>query len=361
MPDELVGLARARAISDAPQEGPSPMRSTSGPDPLERAVGGDHLAYASLVEPLRRSVFRHCYQMLGSGLDAEDATQETLERAWRALASFSGSGSFAGWLHRIATNVCLDALRLRRSRRDPTGEGPSVSPRSFSPEVDPERFWVEPVADADLAGRDPGEEVVRREDISLAFVAALQRLAPRQRAALLLVDVLGFSHAEVAEVLGVNAGTINSLLARARQGARARPTRRRVDPDDVHVRALLDRYVQAWQLADIEAFVQLVADDVRLSMPPMSAWFEGRDAVVAFIGEVVFLPVQGLGVPMAPGWCNGQPAFATYGSGSDGRFVVNGLQVLELEPHHGGWLVESIVSFRDAELATRCGFPRYLP
>src|SRR5207248_653878 len=146
---------------------------------------------------------------------------------------------------------------------------------------DPELVWVEPVSDADLAGTgNPQDEVVRREEISLAFVAALQRLAPRQRAALLLHDVLGFSHAEVSEVLAVSISAVNSLLSRARERVRAATA---VQPpiSDPRVQQLLDRYIRAWQLADIDGFVELIAEDVRFSMPPLPAWFDGRQAVAA--------------------------------------------------------------------------------
>jgi RNA polymerase sigma-70 factor (TIGR02960 family) len=332
--------------------------SPTGQDLLDRAVRGESSAFAVLVQPHRRAVFRHCYRMLGSGVDAEDATQDTLERAWRRLATFEASGPFGGWLHRIATNVCLDALRQRRPRLDPTGEGPAISPSAFSPEVDPELSWVEPVSDADLEASDPGEVIARREDISLAFVAALQRLAPRQRAVLLLVDVLGFSHGEVGEVLEMSPGAVNSLLSRARDAARARPTRVRFDPEDDRVRDLLARYVRAWQLADVNAFVALVADDVRLSMPPMTAWFEGREPVADFVSEMVFAPSRPAGVPLRMGWCNGQPAFAVYEPDDEDRLVASGLQVLELGEAGGRLLVQAIVSFRDPELAVRCGFPR---
>ncbi len=182
------------------------MTASADPDDLlARALAGEDPAFAALVTAHERSVFRHCYRMLGSGRDAEDAVQDTLERAWRKLATYDGSGSFGAWLHRIATNVCLDALRTRRVRLAPAGSGPAAAPDSILSPPDLEAAWVEPVSDAELSGAgDPQETLLRREKISLAFVAALQRLAPRQRAALLLHDVLGFSHAETAEVLAVS-------------------------------------------------------------------------------------------------------------------------------------------------------------
>jgi RNA polymerase sigma-70 factor (ECF subfamily) len=327
-------------------------------DLLGRAVAGDEAAFAALIEQYRRPVFRHCYRMLGSGADAEDATQDALVRAWLGLRGYDGSGRFAGWLHRIATNVCLDLLRGKRNRLDPAAEGPPAPSGTVSFTSIPGRQWVEPVSNADLAiSADPQDEVVRREEISLAFVAALQRLAPRQRAALLLHDVLGFSHAEVAEVLEVTPAAVNSLLSRARQTVREKPWRRPPDPSDERVRGLLDRYVQAWQLADIGAFIQLVADDVRFSMPPLTAWFEGRDAVAGFVDEAIFSAARPHGVPLRGGWCNGQPAFAVYQPDPAGRLTAGGLQVLELDDSGGRVVIAAIVSFRDPELAVRCGLP----
>jgi RNA polymerase sigma-70 factor, ECF subfamily len=324
----------------------------------DRAVAGDHLAFASMVDAHRRAIFRQCYQMLGSGVDAEDASQDTLERGWRRLGTFDGSGSFGAWLHRIATNVCLDVLRKRRARLDPTGEGPAASPRSFKPDIDPESQWVEPVSDTDLGDLgDPGDQIIRREDVSLAFVAALQRLAPRQRAALLLVDVLGFSQAEVAEVLEMSQSAVNSLLSRAREAARARPSAPRIDPSDRRMQAFLDRYVEAWRLADINAFVLLITEDVRLSMPPMMVWFEGRESVAGFVEDAIFSSARPHGIPLRARWCNGQPAFGIYEPDDTGRLMASGLQVLEIVEANGRLEIQAIVSFRDAQLAIRCGLP----
>jgi RNA polymerase sigma-70 factor (ECF subfamily) len=342
---------------------------------LSQAAAGDQAAFAVLVEPHQRAMFRLCYRMLGSGADAEDATQDALVRAWRGLPGFDGSGAFGGWLHRIATNVCLDLLRGQQRRLDPMAEGPPAGPGAPLDSGGPGRRFVEPVSDLDLAGpawtagaagragpasaaaADPQQEVVRREEISLAFVAALQRLAPRQRAALLLHDVLGFAQAEVAQVLEVSPGAVNSLLARARQTVRSKPWARSADPASAQVSELLGRYLRAWQLADITGFVQVVADDVRLSMPPMLTWFDGRDAVAAFVEAEIFARARPHGVPMRAGWCNGQPAFATYHPGADGRLAASGLQVLELTERDGRPQISAIVSFRSAALAVRCGMP----
>jgi RNA polymerase sigma-70 factor (ECF subfamily) len=332
-------------------------------DPLEmalvaRAVAGDDAAFAALASAHRRAVFRHCYRMLGSGADAEDATQDTLERAWSKLATYDGSGPFAAWLQRIATNVCLDGLRASRARIGPASYGPPAAIGATLAEPDPELAWVEPVGDFHLYGKaDPQEEVVRNEEISLAFVAALQRLAPRQRAALLLHDVLAFTHEEVADVLGTGTTAVNSLLSRARETVRAKAGRPEPGISDPRVRQLLERYLRAWRLADIDGFVQLVAEDVSFSMPPLTAWFQGRAAVAAFVEEAVFAPARPHGIHLQAGACNGQPAFATYEPGAGGRLVVSGLQVLQLCDDDGQPAITALVSYRDPAIAIRCGMP----
>jgi RNA polymerase sigma-70 factor, ECF subfamily len=332
--------------------------SANAGDRLSRAILGDEAAFAEVVAPHERALFRHCYRMLGSGVDAEEALQDTLVRAWRRLATFEASGALGGWLYRIATNVCLDELRSKRARIDPISLGPA-SPFGTAPTgPDPELTWVEPVADASLVSTDdPQAEVLRREDISLAFVTALQRLAPRQRACLLLHDVLGFSQAEVADALEIAPGSVNSLLFRARQAARPRGEETSVEVSDPRVQELLDRYLEAWHLADIDAFVALVADDVRLSMPPLSEWFQGVVAVAQFVEDVIFSAARPHGVALWAGGCNGQPAFAVYQPGPDGTLVVTGLQVLAIGVARGRPLVTDIVSYRDPDLARRCGLP----
>jgi RNA polymerase sigma-70 factor, ECF subfamily len=338
------------------------MPSPTDPTLLARAAAGDDAAFAALVGPHQRAVFRHCYRMLGSGADAEDATQDTLERAWRRLATYDGSGPFDAWLQRIATNICLDGLRARRTRIGPASYGPPMAPGTMPGPPDPELAWVEPVSDAELHRTgDPQDEVVRREEISLAFVAALQRLAPRQRAALLLHDVLAFTHAEVGEELGVSTTAVNSLLSRARESVRATASRPQPGLREPRVRQFLERYVRTWQLADIDGFVRLIAEDIRFSMPPLTAWFDGREAVAAFIEDAVFAPARPRGIRLRAGRCNGQPAFATYEPDGQGRLTASGLQVLQLTMVNGQLLIAALVSYRDPALAIRCGLPAALP
>src|SRR5215475_10321908 len=338
------------------------MPSSADPDLLARAGAGDGAAFAALVGPHQRTVFRHCYRMLGSGADAEDATQDTLERAWRRLATYDGSGPFGAWLQRSATNVCLDGLRAKRTRIGSADYGPPMAAGTMPGPPDPELAWVEPVSDSELRGPgDPQDEVVRREEISLAFVAALQRLPPRQRAALLLHDVPAFTHAEVGEVLGVGTTAVNSLLSRARESVRGTAGRPQPDLDDPRVRRLLERYVRAWHLADIDGFVQLVAEDVQFSMPPLTTWFSGRDAVATFVENAIFAPTRPHGIRLVAGSCNGQPAFATYEPAGHGPRMVTGLQVLQLGDLEGQPVIVALVSYRDPALAIRCGWPAALP
>jgi RNA polymerase sigma-70 factor (ECF subfamily) len=326
-------------------------------DLLSRAALGDEVAFSAVVAPYERSLFRHCYRMLGSGPDAEEALQDTLLRAWRRIGTFEASGTLGGWLYRIATNVCLDALRSKRARVDPVSLGPPSAPGTAPTAPDPELTWVEPVADASLISDDPQNEVLRREDIGLAFVAALQRLPPRQRACLLLHDVLGFTQSEVAVALDISTTSVNSLLYRARQAARPRGPESTLDPSDPRAQDLLERYLEAWHLADIGAFVALVAEDVRFSMPPLSEWYEGVAAVAGFIEEAIFSVARPYGVALRPGRCNGQPAFAVYQPGPDGSLVAAGLQIVTISEQNGQPLVTDIVSYRSPDLVVRCGLP----
>jgi RNA polymerase sigma-70 factor (ECF subfamily) len=332
------------------------VNATRGPDDvLVRAAAGDERAFAEAVAPYERSLFRHCYRMLGSGADAEEALQDALLRAWRRLPTFRGDGPFGGWLHRIATNVCLDRLRGRKARVDAVQLGPPARPDEPPRPSDLELMWVEPVDDERLGTVDPHNELMRREDVSLAFVAALQRLAPRQRACLLLHDVVGFTHAEVCEALDLTPAAVNSLLFRAREAARPRPEH--IDIGDAQLRALLVRYLDAWRLADMDAFLAVVSDDVRLSMPPLPGWYDGRAAVGEFLERFVFAAARPYGILLQPGWCNGQPAFATYEPNEEGVLVASGVQVLDVEDRDGHMLVTAIASYRDPELARACGFP----
>lgn len=327
---------------------------------LVRVRSGDEHAFGVLIEPHRVALFRHCYRMLGSGPEAEDAVQDTLLRAFRGIDSYRGTGEIAGWLYRIATNICLDRLRGLHRRTHPVLLGPPAQPADELGFTDDGPGWVEPVADQQLGiGIDPQEALLARETISLAFIASLHQLPPRQRAALLLHDVLGFTPLEVAEVLAATPSAVNSLLHRARRTATLTPAEQSLQLDDPRVEELAGRYVQAWELADIDAFVDVVTDDITFSMPPLPQWFAGRDDVAGFVEAAIFGPSRPYGVRVRVGRCNGQLAIAPYEPVGRASLRVSGLQVLDVragvEPR-----VSAVTSFRIPELAIRCGFPAHI-
>src|SRR5579859_8125798 len=256
-------------------------------EPLVRSPGSappDDEAFRLLVEAHERALRVHCYRMLGSLQDAEDQTQETLLRAWRSLDRFEGRASVRGWLYRIATNACLDELERRGRRLLPPMVGsPALAFVPGGGLID-ETPWLEPFPDAwlEVPDTEPGPEAryETRESIELAFVAALQRLGPRQRAVLLLRDVLGWSARDVASLLDVSVQAANSSLqrARARLDPSATPSAARLAPADE--RALVERYVGAWERGDVQAFAALLAEDVVMSMPPLAEWYVGPAASV---------------------------------------------------------------------------------
>jgi RNA polymerase sigma-70 factor (ECF subfamily) len=232
--------------------------------------------FEELIRPYRRELAAHCYRMLGSLADAEDQVQETLLRAWRGIDGFAGRSSVKSWLYRIATNACLDQLRARPRREMPMESSAPHDPAQPLPAANPELLWLEP-APASLVG--PEASFASRETVQLAFVTALQQLPAMQRAAVLLADVLDWPVADIAEQLDSTPAAINSALQRARATLEGR--KRPGKPVD---RALLERYMQAWERGDAAAFAALLHDDVIVSMPPTPAWFRGRDAVIAFLG-----------------------------------------------------------------------------
>ncbi|BCB76188.1 sigma-70 family RNA polymerase sigma factor [Phytohabitans flavus] len=293
---------------------------------LEAARGGDERAFERLVEPHRRELHQHCYRMLGSVHDADDAVQESLLRAWKAIGRFDGRQPVRPWLYRIATNRCLTSLETRRRRELPTDLSPDALPGA---EVE----WLEPYPDARL-GLDalgPEARVVARERVELAFVAALQRLSPLQRAVLLLREVLEFPAREVAELLETSVPAVNSALQRARAVVEARtPARsqqRELADLGPEVRAVVERYAAAWEAADVDALVAMLAEDVRLEMPPTPEWYEGPAAVRAALlaGPITYR------WRMVPTWANGQLTVAGYRwDESRGLYVGEGVDLLTL-------------------------------
>src|SRR4051794_30153929 len=288
-------------------------------------------AFADL-EQHRRALTAYCYRMLGSPFEAEDAVQDTLLRAWRSLDRFEGRAALRSWLYRIATNVCLDMLKGRERRARPMDLGPARSPEGPIGEILPEVTWIEPVPDGIVSDGDPADVAVSRETIRLAFVAALQHLPPRQRAVLILCEVLRWKAAEVAELLDTSVASVNSALQRARatldatdvSDADAAPALEEVD------RELLARYVDAFQRYDMEALTALIREDATQSMPPYELWLRGRDDILRWwIG-----PGAGCrGSRVIPTvTANGSPAFGQYKPSPTGAgYDPWALQVLEIE------------------------------
>lgn len=307
------------------------------------------------LETHRSALTGHCYRMLGSVVDADDAVQETMVRAWRNLAKFDGRASLRTWLYRIATNVCLDALSDRTYRVRPMEEGPAgKNDDSLTPR--PRTHWLEPIPDAVAlpTDADPGELAMLRESIRLAFVAALQQLPPKQRAVLLLTDVLGCSAAEVAESLDITVPAVNSALQRARATLASRDIRKPEPLSEPKVK-LLERYVDAFQRYDVDTLTSLLREDATFSMPPYSLWLRGPASVRDWLlgrGSVC------RGSRLVPTAACGSPAFGQYHPAPDGSGLTPwALIVLELDGDRiAGWN-----SFLDTEtLFPRFGLPATL-
>ena len=305
---------------------------------LEAAGGGDEDAFARLVEPHRAELHAHCYRMLGSVHDAEDALQDAMLRAWRGLAGFEGRSSLRSWLYKIATNTCLDVIARRPKRVLPVDYGPPADPHEGPGEPLVESVWVEPYPDEKLGLEDgyaaPEARYEERESVELAFIVALQHLPPNQRAVLILREVLGFSARETAETLETTTASINSALQRARKSVEERVPEQSQQATlralgDERVREIVDSYVDAWQREDIDAVVAMLTEDAAFAMPPMSAWFRGTDDLKAFLA----------GWPLSGRWrwrplrarANGQEALAFYSWDEEaGRYLPFALNVLTL-------------------------------
>jgi RNA polymerase sigma-70 factor (ECF subfamily) len=282
---------------------------------LEAAVAGDERAYAALVGAHRRALHAHSYRMLGSVQDAEDAVQETLLRAWRGLASFRGRSSLRSWLYTIATNVCLKMIERRPGRVLPIDYGPPGDPHQPLDEPLVESIWIEPYPDDQLGldGRPSGPEAryEQREGVELAFIAALQHLPPRQRAVLILRDVLGFSGAEVGEALETTPASVYSALQRAHETIDHRLPERSQQTTlrslgDARLREIVDRYVQAWERHDVDSIVAMLTKSVTIAMPPTATWYRGREMVATFLEA---RPLDGsLRWRLTPSRANGQLA-----------------------------------------------------
>ena len=303
---------------------------------LEAARAGNEEAFAQLTDPYRRELLAHCYRILGSYEDAEDMLQETLLRAWKHLNTFEGRASLRAWLYKISTNVCLDALVSRGRRRLPRELSAPANPADPLPLPSIELSWVDPFPDELVEEQPdfyPEARYEVRESITLAFVAALQNLPGRQRAALLLCDVLGWSPSETAEILEASTTAVNSALQRARttmkqsqEGNRPAPVRM-----DEALSGLLKRYVAAWEAADAAAIVAVLREDVALTMPPFPVWFHGRAAVRRFLEDYLFKSMDPFKVRLQAVRANSSPAFAVYQMDPDGVYRAAALHVLEIE------------------------------
>jgi RNA polymerase sigma-70 factor, ECF subfamily len=305
------------------------------------------------LEQHRAALTGHCYRMLGSAAEAEDAVQETMIRAWRSLDRFEERASLRTWLYRIATNVCLDALTDRSRRARPMELGPSGSVDDAL-EALPGSRWIEPIPDAHAlpADADPSQMVMLRQSIRLAFVAALQHLPPRQRAALLLVEVLGWSAAEVARSLDTSVAAVNSALQRARLTLASRDLTHAGARLTGEYSVLLDRYVDAFERYDVDALTELLHEDATLSMPPYALWLRGHEPIRTWL---LGRGAGCRGSRLLPTSACGSPAFGQYRpSGPDGRHQPWALIVLELS----GDRIAAMNSFLDTEaLFPRFGLP----
>jgi RNA polymerase sigma-70 factor (TIGR02960 family) len=329
---------------------------------LTRATHGDEDAFRELTEPYRRELQFHCYRILGSMQDAEDALQETMLSAWRGLPSFEERASLRGWLYRIATNRCLDALR-DAGRRPPAPEPPFVAPQ---PTRLAEPTWLEPYPDALLEGivdTAPGSNACyeTREAVELAFVAALQQLPPRQRSVVILRDVLGFRAAEVAEMLGSSEDSVKSALKRARttleQRGAAPGSGKAPPPNSPQERELVRRFCDAWVADDIDGVVALLTEEAWMSMPPSPLEYQGRAAIADLLGAVASWRA-GRRYRLIPTRANTQPAFGCYRSDAHAPIAhAAGLIVLSLE----GDRIAAITNFVDSSVLPRFGLPRTLP
>lgn len=344
-------------------------RADTGVDTvLAAARAGDEAAFGTLFERYRSELRVHCYRMLGSFDEAEDLVQETFLRAWKYLDGFAGRATFRAWLYRIATNACLDALASRPRRALPDQlAGPSDPRLGQPPRTDiawlqpyPDQLW-EPVAPREA---EPDATVVARETIELAFLAAIQYLPPRQRAVLILRDVLGWPAKRTAEVLDGSVAAVNSALQRARATLREQLPARHTEwvpaaPTE-RERAVLRRYMAAVERADLGAVAELLAEDVRTTMPPYPMWFQGRDAVCQalatswdpdsphYVGRFRMVPTR----------ANQRPAVATYLRGpGDTEFLATAIGVVDIAGEH----IVAITAFHDPGLFPAFGLPMRMP
>lgn len=335
----------------------------TGEELVTAARRGDEAAFRELVEPHRRELHAHCYRMTASLDDADDMVQEVMLRAWRGLARFEGRSSFRTWLYRIATNVCLTEINKQARRVLPAGRGEPVDRQRTGDEPLVESAWIAPYPDEALGLEQglatPEARYEQRESVELAFIAALQYLPAKQRAALILRDVLGFSAREVADALDTTRTAVNSALQHARRTVETRVPERsqqatlRALGDD-RLRAIVADYTTALEQGDVDAIVAMLAEDATWSMPPFPEWYQGHEAIVDFLRRG----------PMREQWqhvpthANGQLAVGCYiGDPETGRYKAAVIDVLTLR----GTQIAEVTAFVDEELFERFGLPADLP
>ena len=323
----------------------------------------DEADFRRLVETHEAELRAHCYRMLGSVQDAEDALQDALLGAWRGFEAFEGRSSARTWLYRIATNACLKVIERRPKRVLPMDYGPPADPHDAMAAPVAESVWVEPFADDVLAGElaGPDARYELRESVELAFVAALQHLPARQRAVLILRDVLGFSGSEVAAVLDTTPEAVYSALQRAHRAVDDHLPERSQQATlrslgDGRIRRLVESYVDAWERADVDALAAMLTADAAMAMPPQPTWFRGREMVAAFLRAVPL--AGGLDSRLVPMGANGQLAFGHYTRDEEtGAYTPHGVHVLTLR----GSEIEDLTVFRTPETVMRVGLPAELP
>ena len=332
---------------------------------LDAARGGDEQAFARLLEPYQARLRAHCYRLLGSLSDTEDALQETMLRAWNGLTRFEGRSSLRSWLYRVATNASLRLIEQRPQRVLPIDYGPAADPHVPFGEPLTESTWLEPYPDAQLgvdnAMLGPDARYEQRESIELALVAAFQHLPARQRAVLVLRDVLGFSARETAETLEMTPVAVDSALQRAHRAIEARaPTRSQQATlralGDGRLRRIVDRFADAWERNDVDAVVELLADEARMAMPPWPSWYGGRDDVATFLRSWPLSPRKRWHVVTTG--ANGQPAVAGYLWDEDtAAFRPETVIVLTLRAAQ----IDEITAFRSPGLFRHFGLPDEFP
>jgi len=325
---------------------------------LAAAHTGNQRQFSALAEPYRRELQIYCYRLLGSLQDAEDLTQETFLRAWQRLGTFEGRASFRAWLYKIASHACFDALDKRPQRALPPTTHPPSTPDEpiMPPSIEP--TWLEPLPDEWLAdeAENPEARYSQHESVTFAFLIALQTLPPRQRAVLILRDVLDWHTSEVAEQLEMTTAAVNSALHRARETLTKHYQRKQHGtrpPPNAKLRELLDRYVQAWETSDVNGLVALLKADVVLAMPPQSSWYQGRADVGSFLSQRILLLQFRNRWRLRATRANGQPAFALYERQDDGCYRAHGVTVVMLDEE----VISELYAFNTPSLVNSFGLP----